>query len=434
MSQQAVVPNPNPLLAPWTAPYGLPPFDALRPEHFEPALRAAMHEHLSELAAIAADAAPPAFDNTVAAFDRAGQRLDQLAAVFYGLTASATSPALQAVQRALAGPMAAHHSAVYTNLALFARVDALHTRRAALGLNGEQLRLLERMQLDFVRAGSQLPKAERARYAQVMEALARLTTRFAQNVLHDESTWQLVLTGDADLRGLPAFLRAAASQAAADRGVAGHLITLSRSLVVPFLTFSERADLREQAWRAWTGRGENAGTHDNREVARDILRLRREQAALMGRSCYADHALADTMAGSRAAVQQLLGEVWPRALKAVRAEQQALLDLRQAQSAPGQTVGPIEPWDWRYWAEKVRSERFAIDDAEVKPYFALERVAAAPSTAPGASSACNSSRAPSCRSITLTCAPMRSATPVAKPSACSCRTTSRAQTNAAAPG
>ncbi len=377
MSQQAVVPNPNPLLAPWTAPYGLPPFDALRPEHFEPALRAAMHEHLSELAAIAADAASPAFDNTVAAFDRAGQRLDQLAAVFYGLTASATSPALQAVQRALAGPMAAHHSAVYTNLALFARVDALHARRAALGLNGEQVRLLERMQLDFVRAGSQLPKAERVRYAQVMEALARLTTRFAQNVLHDESNWRLVLTGEADLRGLPAFLRAAAGQAAADRGVAGHLISLSRSLVVPFLTFSERADLREQAWRAWTGRGENAGTHDNREVARDILRLRREQAALMGRSCYADHALADTMAGSRAAVQQLLGEVWPRALKTVQAEQQALMDLRQAQSAPGQTLGPIEPWDWRYWAEKVRRERYAIDDAEVKPYFALERVAAA---------------------------------------------------------
>ena len=177
--------------------------------------------------------------------------------------------------------------------------------------------------------------------------------------------------------GLPAFLRAAAHQAAADRGVAGHFITLSRSLLVPFLTFSERADLREEAWRAWTGRGENAGEHDNREVARDILRLRREQAALMGRSCYADHALADTMAGSRSAVQQLLGEVWPRALKAVQAEQQALLDLRQAQSEPGQNPGPIEPWDWRFLAEQVRRERFAIDDAEVKPYFALDRVAAA---------------------------------------------------------
>ena len=367
----------NPLLAPWTAPYGLPPFDALKPEHFEPALRDSMRAHLAELDAIASAVAAPDFDNTVAAFDRAGRQLDQVAAVFYGLTASATSPALQAVQRAMAGPMAAHHSAVYTNLALFARVEALHTRRAALCLNGEQNRLLDRMQLDFVRAGAQLPEPQRRRLAQVMEALARLTTRFAQNVLHDESSWQLVLAGDADLLGLPDFLRACAKQAAADRNVAGHVITLSRSLVVPFLSFSERADLREQAWRAWTSRGEHAGEHDNREVARDILRLRREQAALMGRSCYADHALADTMAGSRSAVQQLLGEVWPRALKTVQAEEQALLDLRQAQSAPGQNLGPIEPWDWRFLAEKVRRERFAIDDAEVKPYFALERVAAA---------------------------------------------------------
>ena len=380
MSSVAVAHDPhdlNPLLAPWTAPFGLPPYDALRPEHFEPALREAMSEQLAELGTIAADPAAPAFDNTVAAFDRAGRRLDQVAAVFYGLTASATSPALQAVQRTMAGPMAAHHSAVYNNLALFARIDALHTRRASMGLSGEQTRLLERTHLDFVRAGAQLLEAERQRYAQVMEELARLMTRFAQNVLHDESSWQLVLSGEADLRGLPTFLRAAAQQAAADRSVVGHLITLSRSLVVPFLTFSERADLREKAWRAWAGRGENAGEHDNREVARDILRLRREQAALMGHRCFADHALADTMAGSRSAVQQLLGEVWPRALKAVQAEQQALLDFRQARAEPGEALGPIEPWDWRFLAEQVRRERFAIDDAEVKPYFALERVAAA---------------------------------------------------------
>ena len=380
MNANAAVNGINPLLLPWTAPYGLPPFDALKPEHFEPALREAMAEHLTELGAIASNSAAPDFNNTVAAFDRAGRRLDQLAAVFYGLTASATSPGLQAVQRAMAGPMAAHHSAVYTNLALFARVEALHAERAALGLNSEQLRLLERMQLDFVRAGSQLPEAQRLRYAQVMEELARLTTRFAQNVLHDESTWQLVLSSESDLQGLPAFVRATAAQAAADRGQKGHLITLSRSLVVPFLTFSERADLRQAAWRAWTGRGENAGEHDNRSVARDILRLRREQAALMGRSCYADHALADTMAGSRSAVQQLLGDVWPRALKAVQLEQQALLDMRQqrqAQSGGTGDLGAIEPWDWRFLAEQVRRERYAIDDAEIKPYFSLDRVAAA---------------------------------------------------------
>ena len=361
----------NPLLGAWSAPHGLPPFAQIQDHHFEPALRQTMQAHRDELAAIASQSAEADFDNTVAAFDRAGRRLARVASVFYTLTASATNAALQAVQREMAGPMAAHHSAVYTDRALFARIDALHQRRSQLGLSAEQLRLLERTHLDFVRAGAQLPDGARQRYAAVMEQLAQLTTRFAQNVLHDESSWQMQLAGEADLAGLPDYLRASAQQAAADRGLTGHVITLSRSLIVPFLTFSERADLRQQAWLAWTQRGEHAGEHDNREVARDILRLRREQAALMGRDCFADHALADTMAGSRAAVQGLLGEVWPRALLALKAEQDALMDLRRSE---GQGEGVIEPWDWRFWAEKVRRERFAIDDAEVKPYFALERV------------------------------------------------------------
>jgi peptidyl-dipeptidase Dcp len=361
----------NPLLQPWTAPYGLPPFGSLRPEHFEPALRAAMAEHREELAAIGASTEPPSFANTVATFDRAGRGLGRVASVFYNLTSSATGPELQAVQRAMAGPMAAHHSAVYTDRALFARLAALHAERHALGLAPEELRLLERMHLDFVRAGAQLPEPQRARFAQVMEKLAELTTRFGQNVLHDESSWQLALNSEADLAGLPPFVRAAAQQAASERGLAGHVITLSRSLIVPFLTFSERADLREQAWRAWTSRGEHAGEHDNREVARDILRLRREQAALMGHACFADHALSDTMAGTRAAVRGLLHEVWPRALKAVAAER-ALLDAERARA--GVAGGVIEPWDWRFWAEKVRRAHFDIDDAEVKAYFPLPAV------------------------------------------------------------
>jgi peptidyl-dipeptidase Dcp len=364
----------NPLLQPWTAPHGLPPFDQFKPEHFEPALRELMAQERAELAQIVANPEPPSFANTVAAFDRTGRGLARVAAVFYNLTSSATSPELQAVQMQMAAPMAAHHSAIYTDRAFFQRLDSLHQRRHALSLNSEELRLLERLHLDFVRAGAQLPDVQRARYAQVMEALARLTTQFAQNVLHDESSWQLVLQGEPDLAGLPAFVRASARQAAADRGLADHVITLSRSLIVPFLTFSERADLRERAWRAWVGRGEQAGEHDNREVARSILRLRREQAALMGHSCYADHALADTMARSRDAVQALLGQVWPRALKAVAAEQ-ALLEQARAQN--GGSPGPIQPWDWRFWAEKVRRQHFDIDDAEVKPYFPLPAVVAA---------------------------------------------------------
>jgi peptidyl-dipeptidase Dcp len=366
--------TPNPLLQPWTAPHGLPPFDRLQPAHFEPALRSAMAEHRAELAAIGVNTEPAGFANTVAAFDRAGRTLGRVASVFYNLTSSATSPELQAVQRMMAAPMAAHNSAVYTDRTLFARIDALHERRHALGLEPEELRLLERTHVDFVRSGAQLSEPARTRYAQLMEQLAELTTRFAQNVLHDESSWQLALNGEADLAGLPDFVRAAAQQAASERGLPGHVITLSRSLIVPFLTFSERADLREQAWRAWVGRGEHAGEHDNREVARSILRLRREQAALMGHACYADHALADTMAGTRAAVQALLHEVWPRALKAVAAEQRLLEAERAKHGVQG---GAIEPWDWRFWAEKVRRAHFDIDDAEVKAYFPLPAVVAA---------------------------------------------------------
>ena len=375
------MPSPsNPLLAPWDAPYGLPPFEAIRPEHFAPALHAAMAEHRAELAALAGTTAAPSFDNTVAAFDRCGERLRRIGAVFHCLTASATGPELQAVQREMAAPMAAHYSAVYMDQALFARIDALHRERAALGLAPEALRLLERVHLDFTRAGARLAPAARERYGRIMEELAALTTRFAQNVLHDESTWLLPLEGEADLAGLPPSLRDATVRAAADRGVGGdvsgrvgHALTLARGLVVPFLTFSERRDLRERVWRAWVGRGENPGEADNREIARSILRLRHEQAALHGHACYADHALADTMAGSRAAVAGLLDEVWPRALQAVERER-ALLHgaMRAAGADPAAT--PVEPWDWRFWAERVRREHFAVDDAEVKPYFPLERM------------------------------------------------------------
>ena len=363
----------NPLLHAWTAPFGLPPFAELQPDHFEPALRHAMQQHRDELRALGALSEPPTFDNTVAAFDCAGTLLQAVAAVFYNLTSSATSPALQAVQRRMAAPMAAHSSAVYMDPALFARLDTLHARRAELGLPAEALRLLERVHLDFVRAGARMDADAKLRYASVMEELASLTTRFAQNVLHDETTWQLVLANEADLAGLPDFVRAAASQAASERGVAGHVITLSRSLVVPFLTFSQRRDLREQAWRAWVGRGEQAGEHDNREVARQILRLRREQAHLHGHASYADYALTDTMAGTHAAVQGLLGDVWPRALAAVEQERQALQAVMHSEGVQQS----IECWDWRFWAEKVRRQRYVLDDAELKPYFQLERMVGA---------------------------------------------------------
>lgn len=364
---------PNPLLQDWHAPYGLPPFELLKPEHFEPALLEAMRQHRVELAELGAQRAAPSFDNTVAAFDRTGRLLDQVAAVFYNLTSSATSSALQAVQRNMAAPMAAHGSAVYMDAALFARIDAVYLERMNSGLSPEAQRLTERVHLDFVRAGARMSAADQASYAQLMQELAALTTRFAQNVLHDESSWHLALPDEAALAGLPPFVREAARQAAAERRLDGHVITLSRSIVVPFLSFSQRRDLRETAWRAWVGRGEHAGEHDNRDVARDILRLRRQQARLHGHASFADYALTDTMAGTRDAVQGLLGEVWPRALLAVEREHQALLQA-QAAELPAQARHELEPWDWRFYAEKVRRQRYAIDDAEVKPYFKLENM------------------------------------------------------------
>jgi peptidyl-dipeptidase Dcp len=364
----------NPLLAPWPVPFGLPPFAATRPEHFAPALAEAMARHLAEVEAIAEANEPPTFANTIAALDRSGRDRERIESFFWNLTSSETSPALQEVQREVIPQLAAHESRVRTHAGLFARIDALHARRDELGLDDEQRRVLERFHLDAVRAGARLAPDARARHAEIVRRIAELMTRFGQNLLADESAFKLVLRSEADFAGLPEFVRAAARQAALDRGVAdGAVITLSRSLIVPFLTFSARRDLRESAWRAWTSRGEHAGATDNRAVAAEILQLRLEQARLHGFASFADYTLSDTMAQSRDAVRALLDQVWQPAL--VRAEDERAALVAIARSRGESTT--IEPWDWRFYAEKVRRVRFDLDDAEIKPYFPLEAMVAA---------------------------------------------------------
>ena len=361
----------NPLLQPWNTPYGLPPFEAVLAEHFEPAFDLALSQHLGEIAAISTEPHTPTFENTIAAMDRSARQLRRIEGLFFNLTSSETSAALQAVALRMAPRLAAHESAVSMNPALFARIDALCAQRETLALTPEQKRVLERFHLDFVRAGARLGAAEQQRYAQIMERLAGLTTRFGQNVLADEASFRLVLRGDADATGLPDFLGAALKQAALDRGIEdGLLVTLSRSHIVPFLTFSARRDLREQAWRAWTSRGEHAGEHDNRVVAREILTLRNEQARLHGFASYADYALTDTMAGQQTAVKALLEQVWEPAKARAGEELEALQALALSRGEPTQ----LEPWDWRYYAEKVRQVRYDLDEATVKPYFPLDRM------------------------------------------------------------
>ena len=363
----------NPLLQDWNTPYGLPPFDAAQPAHFAPAFERAFEEHAAEIERIATDGEAPDFENTIAAFDRSGRLLKRIAAMFFNLASSETSPALQAIEREIAPRMAAHQSAIYLHAGLFGRIAMVHAQRDVLAPRPEQRRLVERIHLDFVREGALLSAADKQRYAQLMQSLATLTTRFGQNVLADESAFRLALEGEADLAGLPDFVRAAAREAAAARGVrADGVITLSRSLIVPFLTFSERRDLREQAWRAWTSRGEHDGEYDNRPVVREILALRHEQARMHGYACYADYALADTMAQTQDAVHRLLAQVWAPAKARAAKEREALEGVRLSRGEAGGHA--LEAWDWRFLAEKVRQARYELDEAQLKPYFPLERM------------------------------------------------------------
>jgi peptidyl-dipeptidase Dcp len=371
----------NPLLIDDDTPLALPDFARIRSSDFAPALQQSMAQHRQEIESLVAQTAAPDFDNSVAAFDRAGAQLRRVEAIFHNLAASATSPALQAVQRAMAAPLSAHWSAVMQDAGLFARIAAVHAALYAASpaagngapLTPEQHRLVERSYRDFSRAGALLPPAERAEFAALAGELAELNTRFGQNVLHDEAAYTLPLPDEAALAGLPDFVRAAASQAATERGLATPVITLSRSLIVPFLSFSTRRDLRETAWRAWIGRGEQAGEFDNRPIAVRILALRQRQAALMGCANYAEFKLADTMALRPDRVWALLDDVWTRALPALDRERSL---LRAAMDQAG-ADHPLQAWDWRFWAERVRQAHYALDEAALKPYFALPNMVAA---------------------------------------------------------
>lgn len=361
----------NPLLTPWSTPFEVPPFNAIRPEHFSPAFDRAFATHTDEVAAVAADPAPPNFENTVEAMERSGDLLDRIASTFWNLTSADTNDALQAIERDIAPRSAKHFTDIYMNAALFRRFEAVWDTRDALGLTGERLRVLERYRQAFLRSGVQLSSDKKARLATIVQRLSTLGTTFSQNVLADEKAYALILDGAGDLAGLPAFLIAAMARAAADRGHPGkHAVTLSRSIIEPFLTFSPRRDLRETAFEAWISRGENGGATDNRAIVAEMVALRAERAALLGYPSFAHFKLDDTMAKTPDRVRALLEAVWtPAVAKAARERD----DLQAIVDAEGGNFR-IAPWDWRYYAEKVRHARYALDEAELKPYFQLDRM------------------------------------------------------------
>lgn len=361
----------NPLLGDGVGRYEMPPFAAVKPEHFLPAFDKTLAMHEKEIARIATAKSKPTFANTILAMEKAGRPLGRVSRVFYNLTGADTSPALQEIEREMAPRMSKHYSAISLNPDLFRRIDDLYQRREKLGLDPEALRVLERYHIGFVRSGAKLGAKAKKRMAAINERLATLGTQFAQNVLADEQFFRLVLEGEKDLAGLPEFARAAAARTAVDLGLDGkHVITLSRSSIEPFLQFSTRRDLREQAFKAWTKRGENGDKHDNRAIAAETIALRAERAKLLGFKTFADLRLDDAMAKTPANVRTLLDEVWTAAVAQAGRERERLEAFARKE---GQNIH-VEAWDWRHYAEKVRKAEYDLDESEIKPYLQLDRV------------------------------------------------------------
>ncbi len=362
----------NPLLAAWTSPLGLPPFDLLKPDHFRPAFDAEMKGQMAAIDKIVGNKEAPSFENTIVAIELSGLGLDKVAAVFFHLATADTNEALQAVEREMAPLLARHSNAISLNEPLFRRIEAVWTARENLG--PEQKRVVDRYHTNFVRSGAALDAAGKKRLAAITERLAEIGTQFGQNVLADESGFMLVLEGEVDLAGLPASVVSVAAEAAKERDLPGkYVITLSRSSIEPFLQFSTRRDLREKAFDAWIKRGEFGGKTDNRALISEMISLRAERAKLMGFESYAHFRLADTMAKTPEAVSALLRSVWEPARGRVAAEEKALQEQVTAEGGNFR----IAAWDWRHYAERVRKAQFDFDEAELKPYLQLDKMIAA---------------------------------------------------------
>ncbi|WP_072393493.1 M3 family metallopeptidase [Hyphomicrobium sp. CS1BSMeth3] len=361
----------NPLLAKWRTPFELPPFEKIRPAHFRPAIDKAIETHKAEVEKIFSNTAAPNFANTVAAMEKAGADLTRVLRVFYNLTSADTNPELQAIEREIAPILSQHHTAIALDPRFFARVDSIYSRSKRMKLDDEQRRVLERTHTSLVRSGARLDEPSKKRMAEINARLATLGTTFGQNVLADEQAYKLVLETEADLAGLPDFVRAAAKRAGNDLGHPGkHVITLARSSIESFLQFSTRRDLREIAFAAWIKRGEGGGEHDNRAVATEILALRAERAHLLGFQTFAKFRLEDAMAKTPEAVRGLLDEVWTAAVRKAGEERDMLQRMVDQEGGNFQ----VEAWDWRHYAEKVRKAEFDLDEGEIKPYLQLDRI------------------------------------------------------------
>jgi peptidyl-dipeptidase Dcp len=364
-------PANNILLAEWTGPYdGVPPWDQVRPELFPGAFQVAIDEQNREVLAIANNPEPPTFANTIEALERAGQRLDRVGSIFGVMSGNMSSPAYQALQREWGPRLAAAGDAIVLNPALFQRVRAVYEARTSAGLNAQQQRLVTRRYDGFVRRGANLNAEQKQQLSAYNQELARLFAQFSEKVLADEETF--IAVSEPDLAGVPADVRNAAAAAARARNLpAGQFaIVNTRSAVDPVLTFGDNRAVRERIWRAFVNRGDNGGTNDTNATIAQIVRVRADRARLLGFASHAAWRMQDTMAGTPERAQELMMRVWPAAVARVHEEvrdQQAMADRL------GHHI-TIEPWDYRYYMEKVRQDRYNLSQEELKPYFELSNM------------------------------------------------------------
>lgn len=359
----------NPLLQDWKTPFGLAPFDAVADTDFAPALEEALSAHSAEIDAIASNAQVPTFANTVEALEAAGHLLDQVLGVFFTVSGADSNPAREALQRDFSPKLSAHFSEISANKPLFARINAVWEKRDTLGLSNEQARVLMLTHRGFVRSGAALSGTQETRLKEIKGRLAVLGTDFTQNLLGDERSWFMPLE-EADLEGLPDFVIDTARAAGEEKEAGGPVVTLSRSLITPFLQFSPRRDLRKRAFQAWEARGANGGETDNRAIAAEILALRAERAKLLGYATFADYKLETEMAKTPQAVRDLLMAVWEPARAQANADAETLQKMMQEDGVNDD----LAPWDWRYYAEKRRAAEHDLDEAALKPYFQLDRM------------------------------------------------------------